>query len=128
MKNFIFREVLPSPLCNKTTIFQVYKDSHFTILLVEDDQYYFYDYIKKNVEIPPVVPKLHASLREWYKHKTPKPSILENLDPHIIQEDCPLQIDKWSYGIHMLLITLATLYQGKKPILHYTREDAMLLS
>ena len=130
VKNFIFKQVLPSPLCNKTTIFQLYKDSHYTVLLVEDDQYYFYDSFKKNAEIPPVVPKLHATLREWYgDHKLiPKPSILENLVPHIIQEDCPLQIDKWSCGIHMLLITLATLYQGKKPVLHYTREDAMLLS
>ena len=129
VKNFIFKEVLTSPLCKRTTIFQIYNDSHFTTLLVEDDQYYYYDSIKKDVPIPDVVPKIHSSLQSWYvKNKQPKPSILENPDPDIIKESCPLQIDKWSCGIHMLMITLATIYQGKKPVLHYTREDAILFS
>ena len=129
VKNFIFKEVLTSPLCNRTTIFQIYHDSHFTTLLVEDDQYYYYDSIKKDAPIPAVVPKIHSALQAWYvDNKQPKPSILENPDPDIIKESCPLQIDKWSCGIHMLLITLATIYQGKRPALHYTREDAILLS
>jgi hypothetical protein len=58
----------------------------------------------------------------------PKPSILENPEPNIITKSCPLLIDTWSCGIHMLHITLATIYQGKKPVLHYEREDAYLLS
>jgi hypothetical protein len=129
VKNFIFKEVLTSPLCNRTTIFQIYKDSHFTTLLAEDGQYYFYDSIKKNAPIPEVVPKLHSALRTWYvDNKQPKPPILENTDPSVITESCPLQVDKWSYGIHMLLVTLATIYQGKKPALCYERKDAYLLS
>jgi hypothetical protein len=129
VKNFIFKEVLTSPLCNRTTIFQIYKDSHFTTLLAEDGQYYFYDSIKKNAPIPEVVPKLHSALRTWYvDNKQPKPPILENTDPSIIAESCPLQVDKWSCGIHMLLVTLATIYQGKKPALCYERKDAYLLS
>jgi hypothetical protein len=129
VKNFIFKEVLSSPLCNRTTIFQIYKDSHFTTLLAEDGQYYFYDSIKKNAPIPEVVPKLHSALRTWYvDNKQPKPPILENTDPSIIAESCPLQVDKWSCGIHMLLVTLATIYQGKKPALCYERKDAYLLS
>ena len=129
VKNFIFKEVLPSPLCNRTTIFQIYKDSHFTTLLAEGGQYYFYDSMKKNAPIPEVVPKIHSALRTWYvDNKQPKPSILENPDPSVITESCPLQVDKWSCGIHMLLVTLATIYQGKKPALCYEREDAYLLS
>jgi hypothetical protein len=129
VKNFIFKEELPSPLFNRTTIFQIYEDSHFTTLLAEDGQYYFYDSMKKNAPIPDVVPKIHSALRTWYgDNKQPIPSILENPDPSIISESCPLQVDKWSCGIHMLLVTLATIYQGKKPAFSYEREDAYLLS
>jgi hypothetical protein len=130
VKCFIFKQVLPSPLCNKTTIFQIYEDWHFTTLLVEDNQYYFYDSYSKDAKIPAVAIKIHSHLRSWYaKHNDlPTPSLLEKPDPYIIQESCPLQLDNWSCGMHMLLVTLATLYQGKKPVLHYTRDDAMLLS
>jgi hypothetical protein len=130
VKNFIFKQVLTSPLCNKTTIFQMYEDWHFTTLLVEDNQYYFYDSYSKNAKIPAVAHKIHTHLQSWYaKHNDlPTPSLLEKPEPYIIQESCPLQLDKWSCGIQMLLVTLATLYQGKKPVLHYTRDDAMLLS
>ena len=130
VKNYIFKQVLTSPLCNKTTIFQMYEDWHFTTLLVEDNQYYFYDSYSKDAKLPSVAHKIHTHLQSWYaKHNDlPTPSLLEKPDPYIIQESCPLQLDKWSCGIQMLLVTLATLYQGKKPVLHYTRDDAMLLS
>ena len=61
VKNFIFKEVLPSPLCNRTIIFQIYTSSHFTTL-IEDDQYYFYGSIRKDAPIPEVVPKIHSNL------------------------------------------------------------------
>ena len=65
VKNFIFKQVLTSPLCNKTTIFQIYEDWHFTTLLVEDNHYYFYDSYNKDAEIPAVAHKIHTHLQSW---------------------------------------------------------------
>ena len=48
VKNSIFKEVLPSPLCNPITIFQIYTSIYYTILLVENDHYYYYDSLGKN--------------------------------------------------------------------------------
>jgi hypothetical protein len=69
VKNFIFKEGTPSPLCNRTIIVQIYTSSHFTTLLAKDDQYYFYDSIKKDVPISDVVPKIHPAFQLWYKDK-----------------------------------------------------------
>ncbi len=96
MKNFTSKEVIPSPLCNPTTIFQIYTSSNLTTLLVEDDPYYFYDSLRKDTPIPEVVPKIHTALQFWYEDNyEAKPSILENPDPNIITKSCPLQRDKW---------------------------------
>jgi len=129
VKNFIFKEVLPSPLCNPLTIFQNYEYSHFTILLVENDQYYCYDSLGKNNPVSEIVPRIHTALQFSYEDNYEAfPLILQNPEPKVIRETCPLQRDRWNCGIHVLMITLATICQGKKPDLYYTREDAYLFS
>jgi len=130
VKNFIFKEFLPSsPLCNPITIFQIYEYSHFTILLVENDHNYYYDSLGKNNHVAEIFPRIHTALQFSYEDNYEAfPLILRNLEPKVIRQTCLFQRDKWSCGIHMLLITLATIYQGKKPDLYYTREDTYLFS
>ncbi len=59
VKNFIFKEVLPIPLCNPITIFQIYTSSHFTTIIIEHDQYYYYDSLGKKNAVSELVPKIH---------------------------------------------------------------------
>ena len=40
----------------------------------------------------------------------------------------PRQTDGWSCGLHMLLINLATIYQGEPPTLRHTQRQAEQLS
>ena len=129
MKNLVFKEFLPSPLCNPVTIIQIYTSSHYTILLVENVQYYYYDSLGTNNPVSEIVPKIHSALQISYEDNYEAfPLILQNPEQKAIRETCPLQRDKLSCGNHMLMITLATIYQGKKLDLYYTREDAYFVS
>jgi hypothetical protein len=69
-------------------------------------------------------------LREWYKDRPTlrQPIVLKTVKAKVIKEDCPLQEDDWSCAIHAHMAALATIYQGKKPVLQYTREHAYTLS
>jgi hypothetical protein len=44
------------------------------------------------------------------------------------QGNSPLQGDEWSCGIHAHMVPLATIYQGRKHVLQYTKEHAYWLS
>ena len=101
VKNFIFKEVLPSPLCNPITILQIYEYSHFTILLVENDRYYYYDSLGKNNPVSEIVPRIHTALQFSY-------------------ED--------NYEAFSLILQNPEQKKGIKPGLYYTREDAYFLS
>jgi len=72
---------------------------------------------------------MHKALRTWHEdnHKE-LPIVLQPPKAKIIKDGIPLQEDVWSCGIHVLMAALATIYNGKKPILQYTREHAYLLS
>ena len=56
------------------------------------------------------------------------PSLLRPATQPIITKSTPIQTDSWSCGLHMLLINLATIYQGAIPTLRHTQAHAHQLS
>ena len=67
--NFIFLEELNEPLQHLPSIFVIYLPNHFVTLVVDGENYYFYDSLepKSKVRVPGIVNKIHTTLREWYK-------------------------------------------------------------
>jgi hypothetical protein len=130
--NFIFLEELNEPLQHLPSIFVIYLPNHFVTLVVDGENYYFYDSLepKSKVRVPGVVNKIHNVLRIWYKDRPNlrPPIVLKPVKAKVIKEYCPLQEDDWSCAIHAHMVALATIYQGKKPVLKYTREHAYTLS
>ena len=126
--NFIFLEELTEPLQHPTSVFLIHTSSHFVTLVVDREKYYFYDSLKRNPYVPKVVKKIHNALNLWYDdNKKDRPVVLQQAQK-INKESVPLQEDVWTCGMHMLMVALATIYQGKKPVLNYTKEHAYLLS
>jgi hypothetical protein len=83
------------------------------------------------VKVPGLVNKIHDALKFWYKDNAatvPQPFVVKPVKAKVIKEDSPLQEDSWSCGIHAHMVALATIYQGKKHVLQYTREHAYTLS
>ena len=69
-------------------------------------------------------------LRVWYKDRPTlrQPIALKHVKAKVIKEDSPLQEDNWSCAIHAHMVAFATIYQGKKLLLQYTRDHAYTLS
>ena len=116
---------LPHPLHNDTTIFNIHHNNHYTTLIATNNTYYYYDPL--NYPTPPPVTMIHHTLKEWYKD-LPTPPLLTTQHPTVVQKSTPRQTDGWSCGLHMLLINLATIYQGGPPTLRHTQRHAEHLS
>ena len=87
--------------------------------------YYYYDPL--NYPTPPPVLLIHRTLKEWYKD-LPIPPLLTTQHPIVIPKSTPRQPNRWNCGLHMLLINLATIYQGGPPTLRHTQRHAEQLS
>ncbi len=88
--------------------------------------YYFYDSL--NLRLPPAIHKIHNTLRQGYTGLDTAPPLLQLTTPVTHTQSTPQQTDDWSYGIHMLLTNLTTIYQGRIPILTHTQQHAESLS
>jgi len=118
--------ILPRPPHNPITIFNIHHNSHFTNLINDNNTYSYYDLL--NFRYPHTTRRIHNTLRQWYSNLSIAPKLLQNPTPTIITKSTPLQADGWSCGLHMLLLYLATIYQGTLPTLRHTQTHAHNLS
>jgi hypothetical protein len=71
---------------------------------------------------------IHNTLRHWYTRLEIAPSLLRQYTPIVHIQSTPQQIDGWTCGLHMLLINLPTIHQGRIPTLTHTQHHAESLS
>jgi hypothetical protein len=103
---------LPHPLHNDTIIYNIHHSLHYTTLVATNISYSYYDLL--HYLTPPPVTHIHRTLKYWYKDLS-TPLLLTTQHPTVIKKSTPRQTDGWSCGLHMLLIHLATIYQGGPP-------------
>jgi hypothetical protein len=133
--NSIFKETLTEPLQHSTSVYLIYskKENHYVTLVVDRKKFYFYDSLKSiysnTYSVSGTVKKIYNALNKWYGDNPgiTKPVILSQAYK-VSKQRIPLQEDGWSCGMHMLLVALSTIYQGKKPEINYTKEHAYVLS
>jgi len=118
--------ILPHPLHNPITIFNIHHNSHFTSLITDNNTYSYYDPL--NYRPAHTTHRIHNTRRQWYSNLPIAPHLLQNSTPKIITKSTPVQTDGWSCGLHILPINLATSYQGTLPTIHHTRTHAHQLS
>ena len=130
VKNFIFKQVLTTPLENPITIFCFYDDirKHFTTLVYGIEEIYFYDSLAtKTYVVPKAVEKVYKAVRHWYEdNEVEMPVIIQNEKlPKINKVVIPQQnLGDLCCSMHMLLVSLATIYQGDVPEVYWTTEHA----
>jgi hypothetical protein len=71
---------------------------------------------------------IHNALRQWYTWLDIAPPLLRQGAPNIHIQSTPQKTDGWTCGLHMLLINLTTIYQGRIPALNHTQLYAEILS
>ena len=118
-------EHLQHPLQNPITIMQIYNSQHYTTLITDNDNYYYYDGL--GIPVPHIVTHLHNHLRQWYG-SSPLPPALRTDSPTVHIPYTPHQTDGWSCARHMLLTSLSAIYQGRVPDLHYGQRHVDQLS
>ena len=118
--------ILPHPLHNPITIFNLHHNSHFPTLVTENYTYSYHDPL--NIRPLHTTHNMHNTLRQWYSDLLIAPPLIHNPTPTIITKSTPMQTDDWSCGLHMLLIKLATIYQGTLPTHRNTQTHAHQLS
>jgi hypothetical protein len=67
-------QVLPHPLFNPITIFNIHNNAHFTIFVTNNNTYYHYESL--NLRPPPTINKIHNTLRQWYSRLDVAPPLL----------------------------------------------------
>ena len=112
--NPLTNELLQHPLHNHSTIMQIYDAQHYTTLITDNEQYYYYDGLRMG--IPSIVTHLHKHIRQWYGTSAMLP-ILRINPPKVHTPYMPRQIDGWSCAMHMILTSVSVIYQGHVPIL-----------
>ena len=109
-------ERLQHPLQNKITIMQIYNLQHYTTLITNNKNYYYYDGLGN--PMPNTVTYLHNHLRQMYGSSL-KPPALHKFSPTVHTPYTPRQMDGWSCAMHVLLTSLSAIYQSRVPILQY---------
>ena len=71
---------------------------------------------------------IHNTLRQWYGGLEIAPPLLKQDTPTVHIQSTPQQTDGWTCGLHMLLVNLTTIYQGRIPTLTHTQYHAESLS
>ena len=64
IRNACQDQILPHPLSQPITIFNIHHNSHFTTLITNNHTYYHYDPL--NLQPPKAIDKIHTTLRQWY--------------------------------------------------------------
>ena len=108
-------QVLPHPLFNSIAIFNIHNNNHFTTLITNNHTYYYYDSL--NLRPPSAINKIYNT-----------PPLLRQDTPNTHIPSTSQQTDKWTYGLHMILINLSTIYQGRIPTLRHTQLHAETLA
>ena len=126
IRNACQDHILPHPLHNPITIFNINHNAHYTTLIADPNHFSYYDPL--NFPIPNSASQIHRTLRQWYSNTAIAPPLLHSDAQRVTTKSTPKQTDNWSCGLHMLLINLAAIYQGKIPILRHTQAHAHQLS
>jgi hypothetical protein len=71
IQNACQNQILPHPLFNPITRFNIHHNSHFTSLITNNQTYYYYDSL--NLQPPPTIHMIHNTLRQWYTGLTTAP-------------------------------------------------------
>jgi hypothetical protein len=95
---------------------QIYNSQHYTTLITDNNNYYYCDGLGNPV--PNMVKYLHNHLRQWYESSV-KPPALQNELTTVHTPYTPRRMDGWSCAMHMLLISLSSIYKARVPILQY---------
>ena len=108
-------QVLPYPLFNPLTIFNIHNNNHFTTLITNNHTYYYYDSL--NLRLPPAINKIHNTLRQKYTRIEVAPPLLRQDTPNTHIQSTSQQTNGRTCGLHMIFINLSTIYQGRIPTL-----------
>ena len=71
---------------------------------------------------------IQNTLRQWYTGLDIPPPLLRQDTPNIHSQSTPHHTNGWTCGLHMLLLNLTTIYQGRIPTLNHTQHHAETLS
>jgi len=80
------------------------------------------------MRLPPAINTIHNTLRQWYSGLEIASPLLRHNTPINNMQNTPQQTDGWTCGLHILLINLTTIFQGRIPTLIYTQHHAESLS
>ncbi len=61
------------PLQNPITIMQIYNSQHYTTLITDNNDYYYYDGL--GLPVPHIVTHLHNHMRQWYGSSSMPPAL-----------------------------------------------------
>ena len=64
IRNACQDHILPHPLYNPITIFNINRNAHYTTLIADHNHYSYYDPL--NFPIPHTASQIHNTLRQWY--------------------------------------------------------------
>ena len=120
IRNACKGHILPHPLYDSITIFDIHNNSHFTTIITNNHPYY----CCYSLSLCPLqaISFIHTTIRQCYAGLLPIASPLtQHITPSITIKSTPTQIDDWACGIHPLLINLATIYQGDISSLKHTQ-------
>ncbi len=127
--NPVTHSLIDHPLQNPVTIFQLYDTIHCTTLKADNNLYHHYD----GLHLPSSEQSHHIcnKLREWYSSSVPSytpPPALHPTIPEILHLETPSQKNEWSDAMHMLLVSLAAVYQSTIPSTPFNQRHAHQLS
>ena len=71
--------ILPHPLFNPITLFNIHHNSHFTTLITNNNAYYYFDSLY--LRPPPAIHMIHNTLRQWYTGLDTAPPLLQHTTP-----------------------------------------------
>ena len=71
IRNACQDHILPHPLHNPITIFNIHHHAHYTTLIADHNHYTYYDPL--NFPIPPAASQIHNTLRQWYANTNISP-------------------------------------------------------
>jgi hypothetical protein len=105
IRNACQDHILPHPLHNPITIFNIHHNAHCTTLIADRNYYSYYDPL--NSQTPRIALIIYNTLRQWYSDHSIAPPLLRYTTPPITAKSTPQQTDNWSCCLHMLLNNLS---------------------
>ena len=91
IRNACQDHILPHPLHNPITIFNIHHNTHYTTLIADASHYSYYDPL--NFPTPRAAQNIHNTLRQWYSEHSVAPPLLRHTIQPIITKSTPTQTD-----------------------------------